>query len=74
MKELLAIEELPSADADYQTLGGLVVTELGRIPQPGDHFEWSGFRFSVTEMDRRRVDKVMISRVAPAEKGTESAA
>ena len=74
VKELLEIDDLPSADADYQTLGGLVVTELGRIPQPGDHFEWAGFKFSVTEMDRRRVDKVMITRVEPAEKGTESAA
>lgn len=74
VKELLNLEELPSADADYQTLGGLVVTELGRIPQPGDHFEWAGFRFSVTEMDRRRVDKVLITPQAPAANGAASAA
>lgn len=76
VKEMLDLEELPSADAEYQTLGGLVVTEIGRIPQPGDQFEWGGFRFAVTDMDRRRVDKVLITRLAPAEKekGSESAA
>lgn len=76
VKEMLNLEDLPSADADYQTLGGLVVTEIGRIPQPGDQFDWAGYRFAVTEMDRRRVDKVLITRLAPAEKekGSESAA
>jgi putative hemolysin len=74
VKELLNIEELPSSDADYQTLGGLVVTELGRIPQPGDSFDWAGFRFSVTDMDRRRVDKVLISRQPEVERGEVSAA
>ncbi|HEY5553152.1 MAG TPA: hemolysin family protein [Opitutaceae bacterium] len=74
VKELLNLEELPSADADYQTLGGLVVTELGRIPQPGDSFDWAGFRFAVTEMDRRRVDKVLISRQPEVGRGEVSAA
>ncbi|HUG09620.1 MAG TPA: hemolysin family protein [Opitutaceae bacterium] len=74
VKDLLNIEELPGADADYQTLGGLVVTELGRIPQPGDHFDWAGFRFAVTEMDRRRVDKVLISRQPQVESDAASAA
>jgi putative hemolysin len=74
VKELLNLEELPGADADYQTLGGLVVTELGRIPQPGDHFDWAGFRFAVTEMDRRRVDKVLISRLASEDHGSVTAA
>lgn len=74
VKELLDLEELPGADADYQTLGGLIVTELGRIPQPGDGFDWAGYRFSVTEMDRRRVDKVLISRAPKVAHGEVSAA
>lgn len=74
VKDLLNLEELPSADADYQTLGGLVVTELGRIPQPGDGFVWAGYHFSVTEMDRRRVDKVLISRAPKVARGEVSAA
>lgn len=74
VKELLNIEDLPSADADYQTLGGLVVTELGRIPQAGDYFDWAGHRFEVVDMDRRRVDKVLITRQPEAERGEVSAA
>jgi putative hemolysin len=51
--------------ADYRTAGGFVVTQLGRIPAVGDRFEWAGWRFEVAEMDRRRVDKVVVS-MAPA--------
>jgi len=53
------------AEADYRTAGGFVVTQLGRIPAVGDRFEWAGWRFEVAEMDRRRVDKVVVS-MAPA--------
>ncbi len=59
--------ELPNeAEAEYRTAGGFVVTRFGRIPAVGDHFEWGGWRFEVAEMDRRRVDKVVASAVAPA--------
>lgn len=74
VKEMLNLKELPSADAEYQTLGGLVVTEIGRIPQAGDHFDWAGYRFAVAEMDRRRVDKVLVSRQPQVDKGAVSAA
>jgi putative hemolysin len=69
---------LPHEDeAAYQTLGGFVVTHLGRIPEAGDAFEWGGWRFEVTEMDRRRVDKVLVKPVSAAgqdEAGEERAA
>lgn len=44
----------------YQTLGGFVITHLGRIPAAADHFEWSGMRFEVMDMDGNRVDKVLV--------------
>jgi putative hemolysin len=68
---------LPHEDeAAYQTLGGFVVTHLGRIPEAGDAFEWGGWRFEVTEMDRRRVDKVLVKPAAAGqdEAGEERAA
>lgn len=74
VKELLNLDTLPGADANYQTLGGLVVTELGRIPQAGDCFEWAGYRFEVVDMDRRRVDKVLIGRATPVAKDSVSVA
>ena len=51
-------------EAEYRTAGGFVVTHFGRVPTVGDNFEWSGWRFEVAEMDRRRVDKVAVSAVA----------
>jgi len=52
--------------AEYQSAGGFLVTQLGRIPSPGDKFEWEGWTFEVLEMDRRRVDKIKVSRSGAA--------
>ena len=41
---------------------GFIVTQFGRIPATGDHFDWAGWRFEVMDMDRHRVDKVIVSR------------
>jgi putative hemolysin len=66
MKSVLSLDgALPQErDAEFQSVGGFVVTQFGRIPSPGDAFDWSGWRFEVKEMDRRRVDKVLISKLA----------
>jgi putative hemolysin len=59
--ELFDIEELRSQDrGSYQTLGGFVITHLGRIPNAADHFEWQDMRFEVMDMDGNRVDKVLV--------------
>lgn len=50
-------EERPN----YHTLGGLVVTTLGRIPRSGDAFQAYDLRFDVVDMDGNRVDKVLVS-------------
>jgi putative hemolysin len=61
LKERLALEELPSEEkADYQTVGGMVMDTLGRVPAEGDRFEWEGYSFEVMDMDGRRVDKVLM--------------
>lgn len=46
----------------YHTLGGLMLTLLGRVPNVSDHFTWAGFRFEVVDMDRQRVDRVLVAR------------
>lgn len=51
---------------EYQTLGGFVMGRIGRIPETGDPFEWGGWRFEVLDMDGRRVDKVLVSRLYSA--------
>ncbi len=67
LKSLLGREaDLPQeAEAEYQTLGGLVVTQFGRIPAVAESFDWAGWRFEVVDMDHRRVAKVRVS-PAPA--------
>ncbi|MDE3084680.1 MAG: HlyC/CorC family transporter [Verrucomicrobiota bacterium] len=67
LKTLLELDALPGEDdADFQTLAGFVVTQFGRIPMAGDHFDFLGWRFEVMDMDRHRVDKVLVSRTPPA--------
>jgi putative hemolysin len=54
--------EPPAEDAGaYHTLGGLVMARLGRVPKTGDHFDYAGLRFEVLDMDRHRVDKVLVA-------------
>lgn len=60
LQDILDIESLPDQSSrSYETLGGLVMHELGRIPIVTDSFELAGWRFEVVDMDGRRVDKVL---------------
>jgi CBS domain containing-hemolysin-like protein len=52
--------ELP--EGDYETIGGLVMDRLGRIPRRGDVVEADGWRIRVVRMDARRVGEVEITR------------
>jgi putative hemolysin len=71
VKELLGLESLPRGyESQYQTLGGLVMLCLGRVPGAGDGFEWAGWHFEVMDMDGHRVDKVLV--VPPAEEADAS--
>lgn len=61
LRDILELKRLPKEDeAAYETLGGLVMTQLGRIPKSGDFFVWEDVRFEVMDMDGFRVDKVLI--------------
>jgi putative hemolysin len=63
-KEIFKVKALPH-DNEYETLSGFVMMSLGRVPQAADHFEWSGLRFEVMDMDGRRVDKVLVTTLPP---------
>jgi putative hemolysin len=68
LKARFEIKELPGeAEGHYQTLGGFVMTQLGRVPSAADHFEWGGLRFEVMDMDGKRVDKVLVATMQSAE-------
>jgi putative hemolysin len=51
---------------DYQTLAGFIVKHLNRVPKEGEVFETQGYVFEILDMDRHRVDKVLIM---PAREG-----
>ncbi|NEO28289.1 MAG: HlyC/CorC family transporter, partial [Kamptonema sp. SIO4C4] len=60
-KRLFLLNELPGEErGNYHTLGGFIITHLGRIPVAADYFEWQGLRFEVMDMDKNRVDKVLV--------------
>jgi putative hemolysin len=48
------------ARSEYQTLAGFVVKQFGRVPKEGETFEYQGYVFEVLDMDRHRVDKVLV--------------
>jgi putative hemolysin len=74
MLDLEAVERtLPGftgggSNTEYQTLAGYVVKSLGRVPKEGETFEANGYVFEVLDMDRHRVDKVL---VMPIKSGQE---
>ncbi len=68
LADLLGIEYLPDQSSrSYETLGGLVMQKLGRIPIVADSFEWVGWRFEVMDMDGCRVDKVLATPLRPSQ-------
>lgn len=72
-KSVLEVEEDLPDEEEFNTLGGFVMHMLGRIPAVADHFEWNGWRLEVVDMDRKRVDKVLVARVAPPEPAERNA-
>jgi putative hemolysin len=47
----------------FQTLAGYIVNRLDRLPAEGESFHAGGFEFEVVDMDRQRIDKVLIRRL-----------
>ncbi len=54
--------DLPE-DPDYATLGGFAMSQLGFVPRGGESFDYGGYRFTVVEVDRRRVARLKIERI-----------
>lgn len=49
-------------DEEYDTVGGLVMHELGRLPRRGESIEFGGFVFTVARADKRRIDQLQVQR------------
>ncbi len=53
-------------DEEYDTIGGLVIHQLGRLPRRGDVVNCHGFSFTVVQADRRRVHGIQVARTEKA--------
>jgi putative hemolysin len=66
LKDRLELKDLPEEDRGrYNTLAGMIMLLLGRLPNTADSVEWGGWRFEVVDLDGKRVDKVLATALPP---------
>ena len=62
LKDCLKLKQLPEEDKGrYNTLSGMLMLLMGRIPSAGEAVDWDCWRFEVVDMDGKRIDKVIAS-------------
>ena len=71
LAELLGIAAARAGD--YHTAAGLVLSAMRRLPEAGDAVDVAGWRLEVIDMDGRRIDKIMATRLAPAHRIVKAA-
>jgi putative hemolysin len=62
---MLGASNIGADDDPFSTVAGLVMHHLQRVPELGDKVSLNGWTFEVLDMDGRRLDKVLVSRVEP---------
>ncbi len=67
LKDQLGLRSVPEEEkARYHTLSGMMMWLLGRLPQTGDVVTWEHWRLEVVDMDGKRIDKVLATRIPEA--------
>lgn len=66
LREVISLKEFDVEDADYSTLAGFILFKLSEVPKTGDMLETEGYRFEVVDMDKSKIDKVLISKLEPS--------
>jgi putative hemolysin len=56
-------ERADQEQAPFHSVGGFVMTSLGHVPKEGDAFFFDSYRFEVVDMDGKRIDKVLVTKV-----------
>jgi len=65
LKDRLELKELPEEERGrYNTLAGMIMLLLGHLPRTADAVEWEDWRFEVVDLDGKRVDKVLVTRLS----------
>lgn len=71
LKDRLELKELPEEDRGrYNTLAGMIMLLLGRLPGVTDAVDWEGWRFEVVDMDGKRIDKVLVTSLQESDSPT----
>jgi len=68
LKDRLGLANVPEEERGrYHTLSGMMMLLTGKLPSVTDTTEWGGWRFEVVDMDGKTIDKVLASRLRPAD-------
>ncbi len=72
LRELLHVSELPGEEEhDFRTVGGMIMTALGHVPQTGEIFVWRRIHFEVVDLDGARIDKLLVIPASVIEPGED---
>ena len=67
LKDRLLLRAVPEEEKGrYNTLAGMMMLLLGRVPQTGDSAEWESWSFEIVDIDGRRIDKVLATALPQA--------
>lgn len=73
LDELSALLGTKVDDEDVSTVGGLIYSELGHVPRPGEEFQFGHFRVVVEQVIRRRIKRVYFERLERTEAAPSNA-
>ena len=64
LKDRLALDAVPEEERGrYHTLSGMLMLLTGRLPRVCDTVDWEQWRFEIVDMDGKKIDKVLASRI-----------
>lgn len=72
MADAMKLRRLPDDADEYNTVAGLILAKLGRLPKVGETIEWAGVRFEVMDLDGLRIDRVLATPLPQETDGTET--
>lgn len=62
LNEIISDFNVDFEKIDYSTVAGFVFSQIGKIPQVGDHFDFMGYKIEIMDMDGTMIDKVLIQK------------
>ena len=63
--QALELESLGAGQSEYHTLAGFILALAGEIPKTGASFDHNNYRFTISNLDGNRIDKIVISKIGP---------